>query len=205
MLPTIAITLSLLLLSGCFKILDKSELSSGEMELAMLTIADRMMVRYLKRLKEARIEHVIDPSHNHGDLNVSVGQFSAYGQKKRIQVGWKQVQADSVQVLRCMKRDLEKMETIFQHDQAKCPDIFRTDFAKLTQDKEANKCGYIECKFVRGRVIDGIMLIDKETKNKATYHYYVRPCYDNYMLVAHGKSNSQNACGTQQVQALGKP
>lgn len=98
------------------------------MELAMLTIADRMMVRYLKRLKAARIEHVIDPTHDHGELNVSVGLVDAYGQKKRIQVGWKEVQADSVQVLRCMKVDLESgTEPTYQHDQAKCPDVFRTD------------------------------------------------------------------------------
>ena len=136
----------------------------------MLTIADRMMVRYLKRLKAARIKHVIDPTHNHGDLNVSVGLVDAYGQKKRIQVGWKEVQADSVQVLRCMKEDLDKMEQTYQHDRVKCPDVFRTDFAKLTQESEAQKCGYIECKFVRVRIIDGIRLIDKEAKNKATYH-----------------------------------
>ncbi len=162
------------------------------MELAMLTIADRMMVRYLKRLKAARIEHVIDPTHDHRGLDVWVGQVDAPGQKKRLQVGWKPVQADSVQVLRCMKVDLESgIEPTYQLDQAQCPDVFRTDFAKLTQESEAQKCGYIECKFVRGRIIDGTRLIDKEAKNKAKYHYYVRPCYDNYMLVAHGKSSSQ--------------
>lgn len=47
----------------------------------MLTVADRMMVRYLKRLKKARIDHVIDPAHDHGSLGVNVSTIKAYGDR----------------------------------------------------------------------------------------------------------------------------
>lgn len=165
MLPTIVTTLSLsLLLTGCFKNSDKSKLS-GDMELAMLTIADRIMVRYLKRLREARLKQVVDPNHDHGDLTVKVLQSTAYGQKERIKVEWGTVQADSVQVLRCMKEDLEDSDLKYSRSEKNCPDIFSTDFAKLTQDEEANKCGYVRCDLVTGKIVDRTKLIDEEASN----------------------------------------
>ncbi len=198
---TTFLLVTMLLLAGCLKSLDaESELTSEELRLAMLTIADRMMLRYLERHRKARIEHVIDPAHDHGDLKPSAVLVSAYGEKKYIQVRWQRVQADSVQVLRCMKEDLEeggksKINKV-------CQDIANLDFAKLTQEEEANKCGYLNCRLVKGEVIDDTRLIDKEARNKAEYHYHVKPCYDNYLLVAHGKNAPPQTCGAQQIKAL---
>ncbi len=79
---------TMLLLAGCLKSLDaESELTTLDMELAMLTVADKIMLRYLERHRKARIEHVIDPNHDHGDLKLSAIPVVAYGEKKYIQDG----------------------------------------------------------------------------------------------------------------------
>ena len=152
------------------------------MMLEKLTIAEKMMHRYLERLKKVRINHPIDPNNYQGDLGVRATSLIVYGKTRQLHVEWDPVQADSVQVLRCMQKDLEKIDLEYARSGKDCPDLANTDFDKLTQADVAQKCGFIECKLVSGQVVDGAHLIDVEARNKAKYLYLVRPCYDNYML-----------------------
>lgn len=113
------------------------------MMLEKLTIAEKMMHRYLERLKKVRINHPIDPNNYQGDLGVRATSLIVYGKTRQLHVEWDPVQADSVQVLRCMQKDLEKIDLEYARSGKDCPDLANTDFDKLTQADVAQKCGFI--------------------------------------------------------------
>lgn len=163
-------------------------------------LLEKILLDYLQRLKKARIEQVIDP-HQDQNFEVTVRDTQVYGSKTLTQVSWNRVTADKIEVLRC--------ELLNKDESDNTCNARSEDFAELVKESNASACGYRECKRVREKIHDGTKLIDHsiiatfdntdEDANAKRFHYLVRPCFENYLLVGKGKSETLVKCGADAI------
>ncbi|MDE3269885.1 MAG: hypothetical protein OYH77_06340 [Pseudomonadota bacterium] len=185
-------TLVLLSLLACkFAGDEESATSAADAITERRKILEKIMKDYLQRLKESRITTVIDPKHPQGDLQVKVMTTALFGYSAFTQVSWNRLQADKVEVLRCLTK----------------PNATTTKTCNFDKrEATPTACGYEECKRVREKVTnEGTRLIDRSiTTNSemaASFIYFVRPCFENYLLIGKGKSETLVKCGDEAIKS----
>ena len=184
------LSILLLSLSGCVAVVEQQSVMSRA---DMLAAMDKLMLNYLELMRKTRINLESDPTYKTGQMiEVSASLYELHTAGKFIQVSWDMLKADKIEVLRCQKSDLTK--ELPEHE-GKCADVHKLDFAELSKPEKANECGFIACQMVTSNLINGNKINDIQAKTEATYFYYVRGCYDNYLHTTGSATASTTASG----------
>ena len=192
----------------------------ADMSLAdQLKYLDSVLVQQIERLKNYRLNREPSLKFKLGlQTNLIVTLEARRNDLSIPKLKWQQIIADRIEIIRCQvenitsqekesggqgfvckKNDTSVLSIIASGDnQMSC-----TDFNDML--KNPRRYNYLRCDQVLGKIKDKTSLLDYGADNAFKYKYFLRPCINNYTLVANTTAGeTHERCGREELDKVNR-